>query len=302
MAFDELKLVDWLKTQQSEHHGIDLGIGDDMAQLSVGSTRPLFSCDMLLDGVHFDSRRHSMERIGRKAVACNLSDCAAMGVRPIAVNVSVALPISLPESDVHSLFRGIFQMAAEFDVGVSGGDTARWSHPLAIDVAIIAEPYPERRPILRSGAKIGDRLYVTGKLGGSLLGRHLSFRPRVAEARQLVHSLGARLHAMIDVSDGLALDLWRVCEASHTGATVDETLLEAVIHEDARLLSDQDGRPPLEHVLSDGEDFELLLAVDGDVGDTGVPLWPVGVVSPGTMLLLHLDGSAAPLTPAGYVH
>ena len=184
---------------------------------------------------------------------------------------------------IQDLFEGMRAIASEFDVPIVGGDTTRWNHPLAIDVAITAVRYEKIKPITRSGARPGDTLWVTGKLGGSLLGHHLSFTPRIHEAYTLANTLGSRLHAMIDLSDGLSLDLWRVCQSSGVGAKLNENLLQAVFSDEAHQLSQQDGKSPLDHALSDGEDFELLLAVDGDVEDSmmqsiEVNLFPVGQV------------------------
>src|SRR3990172_2001080 len=134
-----------------------------------------------------------------------------MAVHPIAAVASVILPHIMDLATAKELFEGVFRGAAEFEVPVVGGDTARWDHPLAIDVTVLAEPFSGVEPITRSGARVGDHIYVTGVLGGSLLGRHMNFIPRITEAKLLAEQLGANLHAMIDISDGLLLDLWRVC-------------------------------------------------------------------------------------------
>ena len=193
-------------------------------------------------------------------------------------------------------------LADEFGVPLAGGDTTRWEHPLALDVAITAVPHEGIDPVTRSGAKPGDTLFVTGRLGGSLLGRHFSFTPRVKEAEAVARCLGGRLHAMIDISDGLSLDLWRVCEASGVGAALDERLLQSVISHDAEVAVGEDGRTSLDHVLSDGEDFELLMAVDGLVDASNVPLFEIGRVTDGGLTIRKDDGSAEPLTPRGFVH
>jgi thiamine-monophosphate kinase len=303
MAFDELKFVQWLKEMCGAHPQLSLGIGDDMAVVCAREGRILMASDMLLDGVHFNSRAHPWEAIGRKAVARNLSDCAAMAVRPLCITVSTVFPREIEQSAAQQLFSGIMEIATEFDLAIAGGDTARWDHPLAIDIAIMAEPYPGIEPIPRSGAKEVDGLYVAGYLGGSLLGRHMTFRPRVHEAHSLAAHFGARLHAMIDISDGLALDLWRMCQASGVGAQVEEDLVLAAAHADVRQASAADGKPLLEHVLGDGEDYELLLAIAGEVSDAPVSLHPIGrVVGTRELRMLHKDGQLRALEPAGYVH
>ena len=326
MAGIEREFVEWLRHRRRTHTAVTLGIGDDMAILARTGGPVLVSSDMLLDGIHFDTDRHDLSLIGRKAIACSLSDCAAMAVRPIAVTVSIALSSSCALPEARRIYDGIFSIAQEYDVVVAGGDTTRWDHPLAIDVAITATPYEGVEPVRRSGARIGDTLYVTGPLGGSSLGRHLTFAPRVTEARKLAETLGDSLHAMMDISDGLSLDLWRICEASGVAAVLDERQLEAIISEDARRLSGKDATPALDHALSDGEDFELLLAIDGGAGPAPLPLWAVGQVHdldtmeppegdhPGgecgtspksaspRLAIRRMDGRVEPLEPTGYLH
>ncbi|MGD2110151.1 MAG: thiamine-phosphate kinase [Phycisphaerae bacterium] len=313
MSGDELTFVDWLHKQQRTHPAMSLGIGDDMAVVNVGNaSRPgtlLVSSDMLLDGVHFDTRNQPLEKIGRKAIACGLSDCAAMAVKPVAAVVSVALP-KVPGGpsaleDAKRLLEGMFAIADEYDLALVGGDTTSWEHPLAIDAAVTATPYEGIEPVRRDGAKRGDKLFVTGPLGGSLLGRHLEFTPRVHEAKALAEVLGTRLHAMMDVSDGLALDLWRMCQASGVGAVLSEQLLDRVISQDANRAAETGPTPSrtaLDHALGDGEDFELLLAVSGDATDAPAPLFPIGEITDHGLTLNRTDGRSEPLQPTGYTH
>lgn len=302
MAGDELQFVEWLRSRQPSHPSVILGIGDDMAMLRTTGDRILVSSDMLLDGVHFDTSRHSLFAIGRKAIACSLSDCAAMAVRPLAATVSVALPESLPLTRAEELKAGMFSMADEFELAIAGGDTNRWSHPLTIDVAVTATPYPGIEPVRRCGARPSDELYVTGPLGGSLLGHHLAFQPRVCEAKVLGERLGRRLHAMIDVSDGLALDLWRLCIESKVGAELDERQLRGVISEDAKQAAASSGRTPLDHALADGEDFELLMAVNGEMTGTEFPIFRIGRITASGLTIARDDGKVESLEPRGYVH
>ena len=305
MAHDELELVQWLQRRKQTPACVRLGIGDDMAVLTCSSDRMLVSSDLLLDGVHFESRRHSPLQIGRKAVARSLSDCAAMAVHPIAAVASVVLPHKMDLATAKELFEGVFRGAAEFEVPVVGGDTARWNHPLAIDVTVIAEPFSGVEPITRSGARVGDHIYVTGVLGGSLLERHMNFTPRIAEAKLLAERLGADLHAMIDVSDGLLLDLWRVCRESGVGAVLDERQVLGVVSEDAKRMATTDNRTALDHALSDGEDYELLVTIAAEIatapGAPG-PLLPVGRVVENGLALARVNGSVEEIEPRGYVH
>lgn len=302
MAHDELELVAWLRQQQRFRPEVALGIGDDMAALALRADFTLVASDMLLDGVHFDSGKHGPSQIGRKALACALSDCAAMAVRPVAAIVSVALPSSMSLGDVKSLYAGMFALAEECDTAIVGGDTTRWGHPLAIDIGMIATSFEGIDPVTRARAQPGDRLYVSGKLGGSLLGRHLSFVPRLKEAEALARELDLRLHAMIDISDGLALDLWRLCDASGVGAMLDERHLAEVVSDDAERAAAADGRPALEHALSDGEDFELLFAADPDVEISACAALPIGVVTDSGLQIRGTDGTKRDLEVRGWVH
>ena len=316
----ELQLVEWLRTELKTPAGVELGVGDDMAIVHTGAgsdgapRRVLLSSDMLLDGVHFDTSCHDVALIGRKAVACALSDCAAMAARPLAATLSVALPRAWPLAKAKTLVGGAHKLAERFGLALVGGDTTRWDRPLAIDVAVTAVPQPGIEPVLRSGAKVGDTLYVTGPLGGSLLGKHLTFTPRVAEAERIARHLESDLHAMLDISDGLSLDAWRMCRASKVGAQLDERLLETIISDDARAAAASDGQTPLAHALHDGEDFELLLAstIEPDAmtehaARMDLTLHPVGTITVATnteetLTLVRSDGRSEPLCPKGYVH
>ena len=301
----EFALIDWLRGR-SARAGPDvaLGIGDDMAILEPGGGRVLIASDMVLDGVHVDRTRHSPAAIGRKAVACNLSDCAAMAVRPVAVVASAALPTDADLQYAQALLDGMQAICEEFCVALVGGDTTSWAHPLAIDVAILAEAWPGVEPVRRSGARPGDAIGVTGPLGGSLLGRHLSFTPRVREARELAGRFGA--HAMIDVSDGLAADLGHICRESGVGASLDEAMLAAVVSPDARRAAEQDGRDPLDHALGDGEDFELIVTAppaDIEAAAAAGLVRRIGEVVAGEGITMRgSDGSTRAVEPRGWEH
>ena len=221
------------------------GIGDDCAVLwGSGRMHRLFASDMLVEGVHF-TRKMSAEGIGWKALAVNVSDVAAMGGLPRQAVISVGFPPSTQVSFVDRLYRGLRRCARAYGVDLVGGDTNRASR-VVIDVAILGE-VEKSRVVYRSGARPGDALLVTGRLGGSLRsGRHLRFRPRVREARLLGSK--AKLHAMIDLSDGLGPDLAKLCGASGVSARLDPAALP------------RHAGCSTEQALSDGEDFELLIA------------------------------------------
>ncbi len=300
----EFDYIAWLRRQTPNHVRVPVGPGDDCAVLTASAGRDwLVTTDMLLDGSHFVLAQAGPFRVGRKALAVNLSDIAAMGGRPVAAFVSAALPRSGTHGLAEELYRGMRAVADAYDTAIAGGDTNTWDGGLVLSVTLLGEPGPQG-PILRRGARPGDWLMVTGPLGGSLHGKHLDFTPRVREALALQEH--ARLHAMIDVSDGLAADVHHLCEESGCAAVL---TAEAIpISAAARQMAD--GRPPLEHALGDGEDFELAFAVAPEDGErllreqpvAGVTLHHVGAITAGSGLTLVEGGRPRPLPPIGYVH
>lgn len=303
------RLRQLLAPPESELHATadddTVGFGDDMALLTSASPGPLlWTVDTLMDGVDFRSGSHPWDAIGRKALAVNLSDCAAMAARPVGALCSLVLQNSLTMDDAVALVRGAAELGRRYNCPVVGGDTNSWDAPTVISFTVAARVLPDVPSVRRIGARAGDRLYVSGRLGGSILGRHLTFEPRVALALDLARRL--QPHAMIDISDGLALDLDRVLQASRCGAVLDETLLQAVIHPDAEQLAAQSGQPALEHALHDGEDFELLIALPADV-DTAtcatLGLLPIGTCTGARgMYLRNAAGEQRPLDPRGWEH
>lgn len=251
---NELALIDWIRQRATSTPSLQLGIGDDCAVWQPSGSPLLFTTDVLMEDVDFRVDETTPQLIGRKAMAVNLSDIAAMAGRPLAALVGVALPKSRGFEFAKQLHEGMQSLADEFGVAIIGGDTNTWDGPLVVSVTLIGEA-TERGPVRRSGAKPGDGLFVTGPLGGSILGHHLTFTPRVREAQEL-HRL-VDLHAMIDLSDGLAADLHHLLDESGVGATIFEDVIP--ISEAAGRMTDN--RSSLDHALSDGEDFELLFAV-----------------------------------------
>ncbi|MEO1984096.1 MAG: thiamine-phosphate kinase, partial [Fuerstiella sp.] len=253
----ELQFIRALQNRFPVRSPVQVGIGDDGAVVDCSMTdRQVVVIDMLLDGVHFDLKDTTPHLVGRKAMAVNLSDLAAMGCWPTAAFVSLAVPKSLDSADafLEQVFAGIRELSTHWDVCVAGGDTNTWDGPFVIDVCLTGIPVGQH-PVLRSGARPGDVLLVTGPLGGSLnSGRHLTFTPRLELAKWLVQNYD--IHAMMDISDGLAIDLHRMMEASETGADVLAYALP--IHPDVRSTARNSS---LLQALSDGEDFELLLAM-----------------------------------------
>ncbi len=301
----ELAFIRRLQTElSSARHADTVPFGDDMAALLPGDGTLLGTTDMLTDGVDFESHRHSWYDIGRKAMAVNLSDCAAMAARPLGALCAVTLHEDLTIDDALALARGVRDCGARFECPLVGGDTNSWSHPTAICITIVGEPEPGRRPVRRDGACSGDRIFVTGRVGGSILGRHMDPQPRIATALAINRTLDP--HAMIDISDGLAVDLAHVLDASHQGAEIDERALRAVIHPDAERLAQQDGGTAIEHALHDGEDFELLVVLPADVKPAAcehLGLLPLGRVIDGDeLVLLTTDGKRRPIERRGWEH
>lgn len=233
----ENDLVRWFRENLPAHPRLLVGAGDDAAILRMSDEANLVATtDMLMDGVDFVLAEHEPERIGRKALAVNLSDLAAMAAQPVAALVSLALPRRGGEALAKQLYAGMLPLAAQFDCPLAGGDTNSWDGPLVISITALGEVPPQRR-WRRSGARPGDLLLVTGSFGGSILGKQFDFTPRIREALWLAEH--AEIHAM-DVSDGLSLDLARLIEASGCGATLEEELIP--IARAAHELNKRDGR------------------------------------------------------------
>lgn len=296
--------LDFLRTLQHDFPAtppVLTGIGDDGAVIdATGETRQVVVADMLLDGVHFDLAGDDPESVGRKALAVNLSDLAAMGCRPVAVFVCLALPRELPEDFTTRLYHGMKSLADQFQCVIAGGDTNSWRGPFAISVTVTGVPFGDRLP-LRSEAQVGDLICVTGPLGGSLpSGRHLSFTPQLAVAERLLQHCD--VHAMMDISDGLSVDLARMMEASGTSAVLRADDVPVHPDVDQRLPREQQIR----HALHDGEDFELLLTLPQlpDKLPEGVSLISIGEVTAGGtgLLLQHSDGSSQRVQPEGWQH
>lgn len=300
----EFAYIDWLRRRTPPDPRVILGPGDDTAILHAPPGVPwLVTTDMLLEGSHFVLAEAGARQVGRKAMAVNLSDIAAMAGRPVAAVVSVGLPRQGGTALAEELYLGLRDMADAFGTAMIGGDTNSWDGPLVVAVTLLGEATP-KGPVTRGGAQPGDWLLVTGPLGGSLLGKHLDFTPRVHEAL-LLHEQ-ATLHAMIDISDGLAADVGHICEESHCGAVLRADAIP--ISPTAASLAD--GRSPLDHALGDGEDFELVFALPPveaerllrDQPLAGLTLYHIGECLAQAGLYLEKEGKREILEPRGYVH
>jgi len=307
MPKGEWRLIDWLRRRTGgDTAAVPIGPGDDMARLLIGETDCLLTTDTLLEGTHFRLPAATPRQVGYKALAVSLSDCAAMAAEPVAAVAWVGLPEDARMAFAEDLCRGLLDAADRFACPLVGGDVTSWGGRLAIGTSVVARSAGVE-PVRRSGARPGDALFVTGALGGSVLGRHLALVPRVAEARRLARAVA--VHAMIDLSDGLSTDLHHVCAESGVGAEVDAAAVP--VAPAAEAMARRDGRSPLEHALSDGEDFELLFAVSPEdaarleqgrpLGD--VPLARIGRVLEGQgVTLIEADGARRPLEPSGWEH
>jgi thiamine-monophosphate kinase len=233
--------------------------GDDMAMVQLHGRALLTAVDQVVDGRHVDLERTPLDLVGRKAVTRSLSDVAAMAGKPVALLAAVTLPPDFGHDRAIALFDAMRRTAQRYACPLVGGDIAVFrdaSSPLVCSVAVLAEPGPGGA-VTRSGARAGDVIAVTGRLGGSVqadgLGRHLTFEPRLEEAAILAETLGNRLHAMIDISDGLGRDASHVAEQSGGRIEIDAQRIPCNEGIDWR------------RAMSDGEDYELCFAAAGEV-------------------------------------
>lgn len=309
LPFGEFDLIRWIRGRTTAGGSTVLGIGDDCAILKPSAGRELLvTTDMLMDGRHFRLAEAGPEAVGAKAMGVNLSDVAAMAARPVAAVVAVALPNRGGKAVeiARGLHAGFLSMAGRFGVALVGGDTNAWDGPLVVCVTVFGET-TSRGAVRRSGARPGDAIFVTGPLGGSLLGRHLTPEPRVLEALAIHKAVS--LHALIDLSDGLASDLGHILdESGGLGAVLDPAAIP--VHGDALTMSARTGRTPLEHALGDGEDFELCFTVSLDdaarlLADPPEParVFRIGeVVDRSGLWLRSESGMLTPVPPAGFDH
>jgi thiamine-monophosphate kinase len=283
------------------------GIGDDGAVLQIPPDgRLTVVTDMLLDGVHFRLDQIDPALAGRKSVAVNLSDLAAMAATPVAAFVSIAVPKGQTRANpgwIERVYDGIEELARQYHFTIAGGDTNSWEGPFAINVCLLGRPMSGHFP-LRSAAVTGDLICVSGPLGGSLHhGRHLRFTPRFDAAHWLTSYV--RLHALMDISDGLAADLPRMLAASRKGGILFADQIP--IHPDVPAALSEADR--LHAALNDGEDFELLFTIPAEdqvlLSNAGAELQfaVVGrVVDEPAIQMVSPDGRIEPVLPGGWQH
>ena len=306
---NELELIARLLPGLPRNNAVVVAAGDDCAVLDLGGPEQvLFKTDAVVEGVHFTAQTPP-EKVGRKALARCLSDIAAMGGKANSALVTLALPQDFDPSRIESIYAGLNALAAEHGVAIVGGETTTNPERVLISIALLGT-VEQGRAVLRSGAKVGDAIFVSGQLGGSIHGRHLDFEPRLPEARWLVKHFYP--HAMIDLSDGLAGDLRHILTASQVGAELLGSTIP--IARAARLAAraESSAKPALLAALTDGEDFELLftLASRQAVPLTDawrqqfpdVPLTCIGRITAQPGLRLHDKGGVRVLHAHGYTH
>jgi thiamine-monophosphate kinase len=316
LPLGEKALITRIRRRARLRNGVLTGIGDDCAVLRLPpGHEALITTDFSLEGIHFRREWHPPESVGHRCLARGLSDIAAMGGEPIAAFLSLALPRKLPQSWVDRFLTGLLRLAGAFNVSLAGGDTAESPGAVIADIVVFGAA-PKGKAILRSGARPGDRIFVTGQLGGSAatldllrsgkkklragdFPQHFSPMPRVKVACILREKGVAS--AMIDISDGLSTDLAHICEESGVGAEVQaEAIPRASI-----------GKPPREvdlpFALHGGEDYELLFTaprgrqVPSRIA--GVAITEIGQITRGRKIfLMNKAGVGYELVPQGWEH
>ena len=318
----EFAVIAAIKEMAQEGVGVIKGIGDDAAIIrpSPGMVS-LVTTDLLLEGVHFNLDFTDPYRLGKKAVAVNLSDMAACGGTPTAFLVSLAIPAQTEMAFVRALYQGMLEQAQEFKVSLIGGDTSRGER-LLISITLLGEA-KEGEVVYRAGAKKGDHVFVTGTLGDAALGlsqlkkgkreglaitRHLAPIPRVREGREIARQGLAT--AMIDISDGLLADLGHICEASRVGAEVQLSLLP--LSEEYRKEVAGYNADTYLLVLTGGEDYELLFtapkertaAIQRLEIEFGLPITMIGEITDAShgVTIFGEGGKVYPVKEQGHDH
>ena len=314
----EFELIARLKSRLPGNDRMVVGAGDDCAVLDLGEPgwEALFKTDAVVEGVHFTAETEP-ERVGHKVLARCLSDIAAMGGEATAAVVTLGLPgldLAAEATWAERAYVGLGELATRYAVAVVGGETTRNPGAKLLSVALIGR-VPKGQALLRTGSLAGDAIFVTGELGGSRAGHHLDFEPRLDVGRWLRES--GRVHALIDVSDGVAGDLRHLLAAAGTASGE----LGAVLHKSALPLSRaakiraQQGdlaKPAHLAALTDGEDFELLFTVSSRDAVPLMDAWKdqfpkirlscIGKVLAAPGLLWRDERGVRPLANGGFTH
>jgi len=267
-------------------------IGDDCVVVEFRDAKNLLvlKTDCVVERIHFQSATDPA-LVGWKAMMRPLSDFAAISGIPQFALITLIIPAKRSMHWVHELYRGLNRAAVKFDLAIVGGETSATRGPVAISVSVAG--YVERnRSVSRSGGKRGDDLFVTGRLGGSLRGKHLRFVPRIEESRWLTTHFG--VHAMMDLSDGLGADLPRFARASKLGFKIDKAALPLA------------AGAKIDNAISDGEDYELLFAISPRDRQRLEKSWrkkfPKLPLTRIGCLIQPLNNSTSQVLPGGYIH
>ena len=304
MSLSETELIQRLTQDLPADSSVLTGPGDDCAVLDWSGSKLLFKTDAIVESIHFE-RDTPPEAIGRKALARALSDIAAMAGTPTHALITLGVHAEMEPSLIEAVYQGLRDCAREHHVNIVGGETTSLSQ-LTLSISLIGKA---SKPILRTGSAVGDAIFVSGELGGSLAGHHLNFTPRLKEARWL--SDQDIVHAMIDLSDGLATDL-RHLLSDQTGAELLTRALPIRRAAKERARDNPSGKTALLAALTDGEDYELLFTVSSkdavpllDGWKSAFPETPlhcIGKITDQPGIALRDDKGVKPLTLHGYDH
>jgi thiamine-monophosphate kinase len=307
---NELELIRLLTASLPANASVITGAGDDCAVLDLGvpDRFVLFKTDAVVEGIHF-TRETPPEKIGHKALARCLSDIAAMAGTPAAALVTLALPREFDPKFVEAIYSGMNTLARRHNVAIAGGETTTNPERVLISIALLGT-VARQNCLRRSGSKPGDALFVTGRLGGSLAGQHLDFEPRLAEARWLADRFN--IHAMIDLSDGLAGDLRHLLEPAALGAELLKSAIPISRAAKHQAKAESSAKPPLLAALTDGEDFELLFTIASGEAVLlldawkkqfpDVPLTCIGKITATAGVKLRDKDGYLPMPAHGYLH
>jgi thiamine-monophosphate kinase len=325
-SLGEFGLIESIRKMTSrKSSSVLIGVGDDAAALKFSSSAILLATtDMLLEGIHFDLAHSDFYSLGWKSAAANLSDIAAMGGIPRFCLTSLGIPSSVSVEHIKDFYRGFNAVLRAHATVIVGGDTCSSREGFVVNVVVLGEA-EKTRIITRSGARAGDRIFVTGTLGDSAAGlellkkrirgggqraritklvqKHLRPKPRVEWGILIARS--RCVHAMIDISDGLSSDLAHICEKSEVGAKIFYENIPS--SRSLRAAEDELSKPPVQYALSGGEDYELLVTAPPRCGDKlkklGVPLTEIGEITRARKLVLvDRQGITKPLERTGYDH
>ena len=315
MPLIEKALISRIRRSTIPGPGVATGIGDDCAVLRIpAGHEALVTTDFTIEDVHFRRTWHPPDVVGYRCLARGLSDIAAMGGEPQAAFLSLAVPRKLPQAWVDRFLRGLLSLARQFRVTLAGGDTSESRRGVVADIVVVGS-VAKGKAILRSTVRPGDRIYVTGQVGGGSAAlselmagrkprrqdfpRHFHPVPRIAVGRFLrSHRLAS---AMIDLSDGLSTDLGHLCDESRVGAEICETAIPR-----ARI-GKKGNEVELNHALHGGDDYELLFTAPQRAHVpqriAGAPVTLIGQITHRRrVVLIHRDGARSNFRPQGWEH